>query len=121
MQSLFLEKALHLPIKEKKEISILHRVALLIEHGGSFLIKKPAEKALFQDLYELPSFDRGKNSLPKELFLFLDSLSLFSLSCEKLKEESHTFTRFRAHLYPFYVKFMEKRNSSPPLGGKRSL
>ncbi len=84
-----------LPIKNgEKETTHLHRTVVLIEAEGKILVKKGEAGKVMADLYEFPYFDRGKK-IPFEIEAEV---------VEKLPTVTHTFTRYKAHLYPVRLK-----------------
>ena len=86
-----------LPIKnEEKAVTQLERVVVLIESEGRILVKKGEAGKVMADLYEFPYFERGVN-VERRLGLKVTIL-------EKLPMVTHTFTRFKARLYPIYCK-----------------
>jgi A/G-specific adenine glycosylase len=97
-------KAEILPMKMKeKETTKLYRAVILVEGGDRILVKKGAKGKVMADLYEFPYFEMEKVLWPRKQILqtILKELGLKVDKLEKLKEVSHTFTRFKAHLYPF--------------------
>jgi len=85
-----------LPIKSKKEkIEKLYRDVAVIVCEGKVLVGKVKSGRVMADLYEFPYFDRGKlrEWLPKEMKI------LQALDCIE-----HSFTRFRALLYPHLIR-----------------
>lgn len=88
-----------LPIKKKKvEISQLYRQVAVVVSEGFFLLSKGEKGNVMADLYEFP-YTEGKDR--KELGQYL--IDVFGLSVSHLKDleaVQHSFTRYRAILYP---------------------
>lgn len=83
-----LGKAEELPHKKQRpEITILKREVLVIYHEEAFLVQKHQGKKVMSGLYEFPYFDRG---------IFPGTLQ----HIKNLKTVTHTFTRYKAHLFP---------------------
>jgi A/G-specific adenine glycosylase len=78
-----------LPIKDQpKEITELHRTVLVVVSNNKILVKKGEAGKVMADLYEFPYVDKEK-SLPWGLKKGL-----------QLPRIVHTFTRYKAFLYP---------------------
>ena len=94
-------KAESLPIKNiEARSTLLHRTVLVIEHEGSVLVKKGETGKVMADLYEFPYFEKVKGGRKEILEC---GRSFFGGEVEwvrKLKDLSHTFTRYKAHLSP---------------------
>lgn len=98
------EIAESLPIKNgEKETIHLKRAVLWIESQGRVLIHKGKAGKVMADLYEFPYIEMGNERWPeKKIVEWIEKN--FRLSAEltsKLAEVSHTFTRYKAHLFPF--------------------
>lgn len=88
-QALYLGKVDLLPIKKKRPpITLLERDVLLIQHKDSFLVQRHLGKKVMSGLYEFPYVDKGVPPFYPGKFL------------RKLKPVSHTFTRYKSHLFP---------------------
>lgn len=90
--------------KKKKRIEIipLLRKVFVILYGEEILVKKANPGKIMADLYEFPYFEWALGS--EEGFPF-------PFTSEKLKDlevVEHSFTRFRARLYPTLWKALEK-------------
>jgi len=86
-----LGKVGELPKRRKRsKTTILHRDVYVIEHEGAFLIQKQGKGKIMAGLCEFPYIERGQ------------SPSFFSnIQRERdLNPVTHTFTRYKAHLYP---------------------
>ncbi len=98
------ERAHSLPIKKPdKETIQLHRAVLLIESQGQLLVKKGEAGKVMADLYEFPYFEMEDQGGSHQWILQqgVERFAL-SLSIEKRRPRiTHTFTRYKAHLYPY--------------------
>lgn len=96
-----------LPIKNsEKEVTDLRRVVVLVEVDGQVLVKKGEAGKVMADLYEFPYFemDKGQWSERKVIQAVRERLGLKTGFVEKLQQVTHTFTRYRARLYPIRLK-----------------
>jgi A/G-specific adenine glycosylase len=95
-------KQLSIPVKRKREkVTHLIRHVAVIHHEGWWLLKRAAPGKLMADLYEFPYFDT-EEEIPAHF--------PFGLQFERqLSEEKHSFTRYRAHLFPVLWKALEKK------------
>lgn len=95
------EKIIPLKQKRKKTIFLKRRV-IIIHCKGEWLLKKGIRGKLMGDLYEFPYFDD-----PEEIFL---NHFPFELTFEEqLVEQSQSFTRYRAQLFPTIWAAKEKK------------
>ncbi|MCH9630089.1 MAG: Adenine DNA glycosylase [Chlamydiia bacterium] len=91
------------PKKAKKAPPIvLHRQVLLLESAGHFLLKKESNaKKIMSDLYEFPYKElekpASKTTLPEEFAKHFNKKIQF---VKELAVEKHTFTKYKAYLYP---------------------
>lgn len=101
--ALRLGKQNELPAKKKqKAITYLKRHVIIVHCAGDVLLKRVAKGHVMADLYEFPYFEESPG-------LSIPSLFPFPLTFEKrLEEQSHTFTRYRAELFPTLWKAQEK-------------
>ncbi len=86
-----------LPVK-KKETPIQHlfRQVHVIECNGFVLVKKGAKGKVMEDLYEFPYIEGPKSKMQR-------------LRGERaLSPCSHSFTKYKAHLFPFWIRQKEK-------------
>lgn len=84
-------KASYLPIKNQPAETIpLHRVVAVVVAEKKVLLKKGEAGRLMADLYEFPYCDKN-DKLPWNLEMH---------ESKELKPAVHTFTRYKAHLYP---------------------
>ena len=95
------KRADFLPVKEKKStVTILHRTVAVIQSKERFLMRKGKRGEVMEGLLEFPYFDRGVN-VEKILGLPLNGgLSLPTVT--------HTFTRYKAILYPRLYQAVEQ-------------
>jgi A/G-specific adenine glycosylase len=90
-----------LPIKnEEKKATRLNRIVAVIEAQGQFLVKKGEAGKVMADLYEFPYFEGRMYRLTQ----IGKSLGLEVEFVQRLEAVVHTFTRFKAHLYPVLLK-----------------
>ncbi len=96
-------KAALLPIKnqEPETIALLRAVAL-IEAEGKILLRKGSPGQVMADLYEFPYFEMGEEkwSRGKLLKEMKKKWGIELEFLEKLPEVRHTFTRYKARLFP---------------------
>ena len=91
------------PRKPKKAPPIiLHRQVLLLESQGHFLVKKEKNsKKIMADLFEFPYVELDApiktKTLPKDFVKFFQKEISF---VKELGVEKHTFTKYKAFLYP---------------------
>lgn len=92
-----------LPVKSAKTtIALLHRAVAVVRHGGTLLVRRGAQGKIMSDLYEFPYFEldeAGANAKDLEQRLF-HAWGLETVHEQSLPEVRHSFTRYRAHLYP---------------------
>lgn len=103
-QAFLHKKAESLPIKNsEREITELRRAVVLIEVEGKVLVRKGEAGKVMADLYEFPYFEMGKDlwSQREIIRAVKDRLGLEVQIEKRLNEVSHTFTRYKARLYPF--------------------
>ncbi len=100
-------KAEALPVKNReREVIDLWRAVVLIEAEGSVLVKKGEAGKVMADLYEFPYFEMEGSvwSQKRVLQAVEERFGLKAHVGEKLQEVTHTFTRYKAHLYPIRLK-----------------
>ncbi len=86
-------KADLLPVKSKGEKTIhLYRDVAIIYSGKELLLRKGGKGKVMADLWEFPYFERGVD--------IGEVLELSLISKGPLKEVSHSFTKYKAFLYP---------------------
>lgn len=90
-------RAEYLPIKTKEQrISQIDRLVFVFESDGYILVRKGEKGKIMADLYEFP-YIQIHNSL--EYFLNeADNLLI------KLQPCNHTFTKYKANLFPYLIK-----------------
>lgn len=80
----------YLPIKNQpNKIILLQRIVLILVSEGKALVKKGNKNEVMADLYEFPYFEKGSASLVRKSI--------------PLKLVQHTFTRYKAYLYPHLI------------------
>ncbi len=92
-----------LPIKNKEvQITLLHRTVALIESEEKILVKKGEVGKVMADLYEFPYFEMGEERWTRSDIAkaIQSTFNLEVVILEQLPRIAHTFTRFKAHLYP---------------------
>lgn len=90
-----------LPIKKKnKEITLLSRYVAVIYCDGHFLLKRGNKGKVMADLYEFPYFEGQEE---------ITAAFPFAVFEKELQEQSHSFTRYRARLFPTLWRAMEKK------------
>ncbi len=98
------DRAELLPIKnEEKKTILLKRAVIWLEADGKVLVKKGEMGKVMADLYEFPYFEMGNDIWPL-LKMAREVQKKFGLKAkmvEKLPQVVHTFTRYKAQLYPF--------------------
>lgn len=100
---------LNYPKKIQREKTIkLYRLVFIFEHENQILIKKNNSN-LMQDLFEFPFVELesfyNESDLKKALNMHLKTTPI---SSKALKKITHSFTRYRATLFPFHIKLDEK-------------
>jgi len=96
-------KAEFLPITTgEKQVTQLKRAVALIESGGKILVKKGERGKVMADLYEFPYFEMGEGHWTQKAIVqaIQRTLGLPVEIVQKLPPITHTFTRFKAHLFP---------------------
>lgn len=91
-----------LPVKKQRSaITPLHRLVAVIFSGNKVIVKK-GEKALMGELYEFPYIEVEERSFTPEekTTLFEEALQLPLRYVRTLPTQSHSFTRYKATLYP---------------------
>ena len=94
-----------LPIKNgKSPMIVLTRAVMLIEAEGCFLVRKGQSGKVMADLYEFPYFDFKKDIGMLDVEGYLSHTFKISAKCTGvLQKRSHTFTKYKAWLYPFFL------------------
>ncbi len=101
-----------LPTRKLKTPSIpLFRAVAVIKHEGKFLLKKGQAGQVMGELYEFPYLEMDENHTLKEVqALFEKHLSCTLAFVEKLPQEKHSFTKYRATLFPYLFEAKQKDN-----------
>lgn len=96
----FAEQRQHeLPVAIKRAaITYLEKRVFILYHEGRFLLKEPSSTGVMADLFEFPT----------DLSLSLDEAA-------SLTPQKHSFTRYQATLYPFFLAIKDV-NSCPQRG-----
>lgn len=105
-------RAESLPIKNgEKETIQLKRAVVLLEFEGKVLVRKGEKGKVMADLYEFPYFEMGDEIwTQKEVEVAV--LRTFSFTVKKyikLDPVTHTFTRYKAHLYPSRLQVQQAK------------
>lgn len=106
-QAFLHNRAEALPMKGKeREVTELRRVVVLLEVEGKVLVRKGEAGKVMADLYEFPYFEMrgerwGEGKILREVEKWL---GFRGEVVERLHQLTHTFTRYRAHLYPVRLK-----------------
>lgn len=98
-------RAQYLPMKKKDQEAIhIHRVVFIFESEGSILVRKGEKGKVMEDLYEFPYIE-----IHHHLEFFLHEANQLMTP---LQPCSHTFTKYKANLYPYLTKTdrFESRN-----------
>ncbi len=94
------ERAEFLPLKKmEKETILLRRLVLFVECGGKALVKKVEKGRVMADLYELLYFEMGDERWSRKKIA--EKVGAKIVSLEPLATVVHTFTRYKATLYPY--------------------
>ena len=90
-----------LPIKsEEKKVTLLTRFVAVVESQGQLLVRKGEAGKVMADLYEFPYFEgESKSSGNWRKWLGFDVEYI-----QPLEEVTHTFTRYKARLFPVLLK-----------------
>lgn len=97
------ERAYLLPIKnEEKKMIHLMRAVIWIEVDGKVLVKKGEMKKVMADLYQFPYFEMDELWPLKKIEDEIVRMFHFRAEMiEKLPSVIHTFTRYKAKLFPY--------------------
>ncbi|MDE3055193.1 MAG: A/G-specific adenine glycosylase [Verrucomicrobiota bacterium] len=98
-----------LPVVKKKEpVTLLKRWVIVLESQGNLLVQKGKEGRIMADLYQFPYFTQEDLDFRSQetLIAALENAIQKQFHCKaqwvrNLPETAHSFTRFRAQLYPF--------------------
>ena len=94
-------QGLQLPNKRKKmETTHLYRTVGIVEYHGEFLVSQVEKGKVMEGLWEFPYVEREK-CLQKHL-----GIKLFHI--QDFPKQTHTFTRFKAHLFPTHWRAEKK-------------
>lgn len=101
------ENAHFLPIKnEERKITTIKRAVIWLEVDGKILIKKGERGKIMADLYELPYFEMGDEiwSIRQIEEACIEFYGASIQLVKKLPRTLHSFTRYKAELYPVRFK-----------------
>lgn len=95
--------AASLPIKNAESpVILLSRAVAVVESQTQFLVRKGEAGKVMADLYEFPYFDLQREATPQSIEKQVAERFGFQVKCSRiLKQTAHTFTRYKARLYPF--------------------
>lgn len=98
------DRAELLPIKNgEKETIYLRRAVIWLEVAGKVMIKKGEKGKVMADLYEFPYFEMGDDPWTREKIgrKVEEVFGVKAQFVEKLPKVVHTFTKYKAELYPY--------------------
>ncbi|MDQ5956009.1 MAG: A/G-specific adenine glycosylase [Chlamydiota bacterium] len=87
----------------KKKIKLLHRNVIVLMYQDSVLLRKTGS-GLMADLYEFPYFEK-ENQQEETLLTFLSREAIYK---QHLNVVNHTFTHFKATLFPSIWRALRK-------------
>lgn len=93
-----------LPIKNpRKKVISIKRAVVILKSNGKILLQKGEAGKVMADLYEFPYFEMGSELWTRKKIVesIQKTFSLEVKKMEKLKGVTHTFTRYKAELFPF--------------------
>lgn len=97
-----------LPVKAKSTpIITLERSVAVIEQNGALLIREPANRQIMAGLHEFPYFEEHIESSLDEYLYSIWQLTTSVI--EKLPTIQHSFTRYRATLFPVHLRAMTRK------------
>ena len=100
-------KAEVLPIKnEEKPIQILKRTVFVIQYQEWVLVQKGLQGRVMADLYEFPYVERTEGSAEDQARKFYGGALQ---RVKPLKQRMHTFTRYKAYLFPLCLQAVQQR------------
>lgn len=95
------------PVKSTRAPTvILHRMVGIIHAQGRFLVEKREGKKVMSDLYEFPYIEEMVSEIAE---CFSSVLGMPLIYQEPLSPTQHTFTRYRAHLFPHVLQASEPK------------
>lgn len=101
-----------LPVrKEKVATTVLYRAVAMISCGEEFLVVKGEKGKVMGELFEFPFLEMKSQNIEEIQKRFEEKLGLKLKFKGVLKEQKHTFTRFRAHLFPLRFESQDKGES----------
>lgn len=92
----------------KPKATPLFRIVAIIEYRGEYLLKMGEKGKVMSGLYEFPYIEKMAPPTIDEAISALEKVFGSLNFKKKMEDEKHTFTRFRAHLFPFILEAGEK-------------
>lgn len=95
--------AASLPIKNvESSTTLLSRAVAVVESQAQVLVRKGEAGKVMADLYEFPYFDINRQPTMQSIEKQVAGAFGFQPKCIRiLKQTTHTFTRYKARLFPF--------------------
>jgi len=98
-----------LPFKAPRmPTTVLHRSVAIIHNGKEILISRGVKGKVMQDLYEFPYFEKTTTASLHEQIK--ERFEIDVQQQQVLPEVKHSFTRYRAHLFPCLFKTDTRKN-----------
>jgi A/G-specific adenine glycosylase len=96
-----------LPLKNaERSVVELFRPVFIFERDGFVLVRKGEPGKVMADLYEFPYAEVSKGSVTRKVVL-KEALKMFGekvIITQKLTSCTHTFTHYKARLFPYWLK-----------------
>lgn len=90
-----------LPFNSRKRVvTDLYRLVAVIRADSAFLVRREEEGQVMGGLYQFPYFEMDG----RDIETCVASLGLEAQAVDALPEFKHTFTSYRAHLYPWLLE-----------------
>ncbi len=90
-----------IPFNSRKSVvTNLHRLVAVIRADGALLVRREEAGGVMGGLYQFPFFEMDD----QEIEVHVAHLGLNVEVIDALPEVKHTFTRYRAHLYPWLLE-----------------
>lgn len=104
-------KAENIPVKLRSiTYESLQRAVLVIQIEGAFLLKKPQQGKIMQDLYEFPYFNFSRAITENQVYQWIqDNLQLDLTLLAEGPLFKQSFTKYRVRLYPFLFKGIHRK------------
>lgn len=101
-------------LKKRAETLYLNRMVFIIEREGHLIIKKETERKVMQDLFSFPSFDlKDGEAVSSPVGLLREVFGIEGEFISFLREETHTYTKYRVTLRPVLVRI---KSGALPIG-----